>query len=170
MSVGWIINSAMLILAAATFYAHGITIPELPQAHNMMHPILGPAAALIFAIALLLAGIASSLTAGMAGATIMAGMFGEEYNLKDLHSRMGVILTFGLAFLIVLFIADPLKGLVDSQIVLSIQLPFTVFLLVFLTSSKKVMGKFVNPLFTKVFLLICAAVVTYLNIRLLLSL
>ncbi len=170
MSVGWIINSAMLILAAATFYAHGITVTELPQAHNMMHPILGPAAALIFAIALLLAGIASSLTAGMAGATIMAGMFGEEYNLKDLHSRLGVILTFGLAFVIVLFITDPLKGLIYSQIVLSIQLPFTVFLLVFLTSSKKVMGKFVNPLFTKGFLLICAAVVTYLNIRLLLSL
>ncbi|MHB8054083.1 MAG: Nramp family divalent metal transporter [Candidatus Aminicenantales bacterium] len=170
MGVGWIINSAMIILAAATFYARGITVTELPQAHDMMHPILGPAAALIFAIALLLAGIASSLTAGMAGATIMAGIFGEPYNLNDSHSRMGVALTFGLAYVIILFIADPLKGLISSQIVLSVQLPFTVFLLVFLTSSKKVMGKYANALFTKALLFICAAVVTYLNIRLLLTL
>ena len=79
-------------------------------------------------------------------------------------------MTFGLAFLVILFITDPLKGLIYSQMALSLQLPFTVVLLVTLTSAKKVMGPFANSLSTRIVLILCAAVVTYLNVRLLLSL
>ena len=93
MGIGWMINSAMIILAAAVFFAHGIEVTELEQAEELLRPLIGPAAGIIFAIALLFAGFASSATAGMAGASIFAGMFGESYDMKDFHTRLGLALT-----------------------------------------------------------------------------
>lgn len=60
MGIGWMINSAMIILAAAVFFAHGIEVTELEQAEELLRPLIGPAAGIIFAIALLFAGFASS--------------------------------------------------------------------------------------------------------------
>ena len=80
----------------------------------------------------------------MAAGSIFAGIFGESYHIKDSHSQVGVILSLGIALLLIFFIGDPFKGLLISQMVLSIQLPFTVFLQVGLTSSRKVMGQYVN--------------------------
>lgn len=60
------------------------------------------------------------------------------------HSRFGVALSLVAAFVVIIVISDPFKGLIYSQMALSIQLPFTVFLQVRLTSSEKVMGKFRN--------------------------
>ena len=94
MSIGWAINSAMILLAAATFFVHGVSVSELQQAQELLVPLLGENAAHIFAIALLFAGIASTTTAGMAGVTIFSGMFGESYDMKDIHSRVGLLLTF----------------------------------------------------------------------------
>ena len=64
MGIGWMINSAMIILAAAVFYAHGVGVTELEQAEELLKPLIGPAAGTIFALALLFAGFASSATAG----------------------------------------------------------------------------------------------------------
>jgi manganese transport protein len=169
MLVGWAINSAMILMAAATFHKHGTPVGELQQAKEMLTPLLGSGAAIIFAVALLLAGIASTITSGMAGGSIFAGMYGEPLDLKDNHSRLGVYISFLTALLIIFFIDNPFLGLVYSQMILSIQLPFTIFLQVYLTSSKKVMGKYANPIQTKIMLLTIAAVVSYLNIKLLLS-
>jgi len=166
MFVGWMINSAMILVTASAFYSQGITVNELPQAQATLKPILGSAAALVFALALLFAGLASSITAAMAGGCIFAGMFREPVNLSDSHSRAGMILTLSGAFLIIFFIRDPFQGLIWSQIILSIQLPWTIFSLIFLTFSAKVMGQFVSSLGEKIFLGIIAVIVSFLNIML----
>ncbi len=169
MIIGWAINSAMILLAAAAFFAANTQVTELEQAQNLLTPLVGKAASLIFAIALLLAGVASSLTAGMAGGAIFAGIFKEPYNIRDIHTKVGVGITLFVAYAIILVLPNAFQGLIASQIVLSIQLPFTILLLVYLTSSKKVMGKWVNPKSTVVLLSVIAAVVIGLNIMLLMD-
>lgn len=166
MIVGWVINSAIIIMAVATFHGSSTIVTDLPQAGELLKPLLGNLAAIVFACALLLSGLASSVTAGMAGGSIFAGMFGEAYDIKDRHSRMGLVLTYGIALVTILFISNPFKGLVWSQVMLSIQLPVTVFLLIGLTSSKKVMGEYANRPWPRLLLFTIAAIVTCLNILL----
>ncbi len=170
MIVGWAINSAMIILAAATFFTHHQKVDELQQAKRLLEPLLGSNASVVFAIALLFAGISSTITSGMAGGSIVSGMFREPYDMKDNHSRIGVLVSLIGALVIIFFITDPFRGLILSQVFLSIQLPFTIMIQIYLTSSKKVMGKYANSRFLIWLLSIIAAIVTYLNIRLLFSL
>ena len=59
------INSAMILLAAATFFKSGIQVEELQQAKSLLEPLLGSNAAIVFALALLMAGISSTITSGM---------------------------------------------------------------------------------------------------------
>ena len=169
MLVGWAINSAMILLAAATFFVSRTPVSELQQADSLLRPLLGSHATVVFAVALLLAGIASTITSGMAAGTIFAGMFREPYDRKDPHSRFGVALSLVAAFVVIIVISDPFKGLIYSQMALSIQLPFTVFLQVRLTSSEKVMGKFRNSRSTKWLLSAIGALVTWLNVMLFVS-
>lgn len=169
MVIGWAINSAMILLAASTFFVSDTPVSELQQADSLLQPLLGSNATIIFAVALLFAGIASTITSGMAAGSIFAGMFKEPYDIKDTHSRTGVILSLIVAFLIIILISDPFKGLIYSQMALSIQLPITVFTQVYLTSSEKVMGKFRNSTFTKYLLYTIGIVVTVLNLMLLWS-
>jgi manganese transport protein len=166
MGVGWAINSAMILVAATTFFRNNIAVSELDQAQAMLKPLLGNSSALVFALALLFAGISSSVTAGMAGGSIFAGIFKESYDIKDRHSKLGVGITLVLATLMIQFINDPFKGLIYSQMLLSIQLPITIFMQIYLTSSKKVMGTHTNSLVDKIFLWITALVVLALNIML----
>ena len=167
MTIGWAINSAMIVLAAATFFKNGVQVDELAQAQSLLDPLLGGAAGVVFAVALLLAGVSSTVTSGMAAGSIFAGFFGEAYNIKDTHSRLGVLLSLGIALLIIFFIEDPFYGLIISQMVLSVQLPITVFLQVSLTSSRRVMGQYVNSRFTTMILYGVAGLVTVLNLMLL---
>jgi manganese transport protein len=169
MIVGWAINSAMILLAAATFFSSGTKVTELQQANQLLGPLLGNHAVVVFAIALLFAGVASTITSGMAAGSIFAGIFKEPYDIKDNHSRLGVALSLVIAFFIILLISNPFQGLIISQMVLSIQLPFTIFLQVRLTSSGKVMGKYKNTLFNKMLLYTLGGIVTVLNIMLFVS-
>lgn len=169
MIVGFAINSAIILLAAATFFHNGVHVSQLDQAQSILTPLLGGSAGHVFAAALLFAGIASTVTSGMAGGTIFAGLYGEPFDIKDNHSRLGVLLSLGLALVIILFISNPYQGLIISQMVLSIQLPFTIFLQIYLTSSKKVMGKYANSSTTTAILLFIGFIVTFLNIRLFVS-
>ncbi len=169
MIVGWAINSAMILLAAATFFQNHTPVEELQQAKSLLDPLLGSQAGIVFALALLMAGISSTVTSGMAAGSIFAGIFGESYHIKDIHSRVGVVLSLGIALGIIFFIDNPFRGLIFSQMVLSIQLPFTVFLQVGLTSSKRVMGKYANSRWSTFVLYTIAAVVSVLNVMLLFS-
>lgn len=169
MFIGWAINSAMILLAAATFFKKGILVDDLQQAKSLLDPLLGSNAGVVFALALLFAGVSSTMTSGIAAGSIFAGMYNEPYNIKDIHSRMGIIISLGVALLIIFAIDNPFMGLIISQAILSMQLPVTVFLQVRLTSSEKVMGKYANRPFTKWILYTIAAIVTFLNVLLLIS-
>jgi len=170
MIIGWAINSAMILLAAATFFSKGLKVNELQQAKSLLEPLLGSNATVVFALALLFAGVASSITSGMAGGSIVSGMLKEPYDVKDNHSRVGILISLIGALIIIFFIGDPFKGLILSQVFLSIQLPFTIAIQVYLTSSKKVMGKYANSRFLIGLLLAIGSIVTFLNFKLLIDL
>jgi manganese transport protein len=170
MGVGWMINSAIIVVAAATFFAARTPVSDLAQAGEMLRPLLGSASSTVFALALLFAGLSSSVTAGMAGGSIVAGMFGEPYDIGDWHSRIGVGVTIAGALLAVLLVGDPFRALVYSQMALAVQLPWTIFTQIALTSSKKVMGPYANSRLDNALLGIVAAAVAGLNVLLLASL
>jgi manganese transport protein len=157
-------------MAAATFFAMKTPVDDLAQAKAMLAPLLGGASGAVFALALLFSGVASSVTSGMAGGSIFAGLYGEPLNFKDSHSRLGVYISLLGALLLILFITDPFKALIYSQMALSVQLPFTIFLQVYLTSSKKVMGRHANGWWTKTLLLAIGLAVSWFNFKLLVSL
>ncbi|MEG0815179.1 MAG: Nramp family divalent metal transporter [Mucinivorans sp.] len=169
MGIGWAINSAMIILAAVVFLQNDVKVFELQQAKNMLTPLLGSGAAIIFAVALLLAGIASSITSAMAGSSIFAGIFGEPFNIRDIHSKLGAAISIGLGVVIIFLIGDPFRGLILSQMFLSIQLPITIFSQVWLTSQGRVMGKFKNSIPSTILLVGLGLIVTALNVYLLIS-
>ena len=165
MIIGWAINSAMILMAAATLYqGNGHSIDDIHLAGSMLTPLLGNAASIIFALALLLAGISSSITAGMAGGTIFSGIFNHSYDIHHKDTKRGVLITMVPAVLIILLIKSPFDGLIYSQMFLAIQLPITIFTQIYLTSSKKVMGKYANSKRLKIILFTIALIVTFLNI------
>lgn len=168
MGIGFIINAAM-ILVATTFFINGIQVTELEQAQTMLGPLVGNLASVIFAIALLFAGLSSSVTAGMAGGSIFSGLFGEEYNIDNKHSRFGVLITIITALIIIFFINNTFNGLLYSQMLLSVQLPITIFTLMYLTSSKRVMGKYKNTTSENIVLWSVGIIVSILNVALLVS-
>lgn len=170
MIIGWAINSAMILVAAATFFQLGAEVSELEEAAAMLRPLLGNAAAVVFALALLFSGISSSVTAGMAGGTIYAGMFGEPYDVGKNQTRIGIFITLVVATAIIFMLDNPFKGLVISQMLLSIQLPWTIFLQIRLTSSTVIMGKYANRRGTAMVLWTVGLIVAGLNMMLLWSL
>jgi len=170
MIIGWAINSAMILLAAATFFKTKTPVSELQQANELLSPLLGIHASIVFAVALLFAGVASTITSGMAAGSIFAGMYKEPYDIKDNHTRLGIAISMIIAFIIILLISNPFQGLLISQMVLSIQLPFTIFFQVYLTSSEKVMGKYKNSKLSMILLNMLGVIVAILNIALFISL
>ena len=77
----------MIILAASAFFSKNIQVEELSQAQDLLTPLVGNSAGVIFAVALLFAGISSTITSGIAGASVFAGFFGEAYSPKDFIER-----------------------------------------------------------------------------------
>lgn len=168
MIIGFIINSAM-VLVSITFFRNNISVTELEQAQELLKPLLGNSAAIVFAVALLFAGIASCVTAGMAGGSIFAGLFKKSYDINDRHTKIGLLITVISALIIIFFVSNPFKGLLYSQMLLSVQLPITIFTQIYLTSSKKVMGDYKNTLVENIMLWTIGAIVTALNVMLLVS-
>lgn len=169
MGIGWAINSAMVILAAAVFWRAGASVTDLAQAADMLAPMLGPVARTVFALALLLAGVSSSVTAGMAAGTISAGLAGEPYDVRDRHSSAGITAAFAAGLVAIFAVRDSFQGLVWSQALLSLQLPITVIVQIWLTSSREVMGRYANGPVLKAALVLIAVVVIVLNAALLLG-
>lgn len=167
MSAGWAINSAMIIMAAAVFFANGIKVTELPQVTETLKPIFGSLSATVFALGLVFAGFSSSITAAMAGGSVFAGIYKEPFDMADNHSRLGVLITLIGGVLSILLLKNPFNGILWSQIILSLQLPFTIFPLITLTSSKEVMGEYANHRYGKIVLWVVGLIVIGLNMALL---
>jgi manganese transport protein len=167
MGVGWAINSAMILLAAATFFQQRIPVTSLEEAQATLRPLLGPAAGVVFALALLCAGLASTITAGMAGASIWTGIFGRTFDIRERESRQGILVALVPALVATCFVRDTFKALIWSQVLLSVQLPFTIVLQIHLTSSRRVMGAYANSALGRILLWLVAGVVILLNLLLL---
>jgi manganese transport protein len=169
MTLGWVVNSAMIIVAAAVFSKNNMVITSIEQASATLKPLAGPLAGLLFAIALVFAGVGSSITSSMAAANVITGFLGKPEDPRTLLYRLSVFITAIPSFIIILLGMDTFKILIFSQVVLSIQLPFTLLPLLILCRSRKVMGGFRSGTGEFVAAVILSAIVIALNIYLLYS-
>jgi manganese transport protein len=158
-----LINMAMLIMAASTFFNAGLTeIGTIQEAHRTLEPLLGSAASWIFAISLLASGLSSSSVGTMAGQVIMQGFL--HVHIPAWIRRLVTMLPS----LIVIFIGlDPTRTLVISQVVLSFGLPFAIIPLIMFTSRPDIMGGLVNRRITNIAASLAAALIIALNLFLL---
>jgi len=166
----WMVNSAILIMASAAFHEQGLLITDIDEAYKTLGPLLGSAAALTFAIALLASGIASSTTGTLAGQIVFEAFF-KKRPVNILKIRVYIRLaTMIPAAIAILLSASPLSLLVLSQVVLSLQLPFAVIPLVMLTSDPALMGELVNTTSMKTVAWGATILIVVLNLWLLLML
>ncbi len=172
LSLALFINSAILIVAAATFHFSGNqNVAEIQDAYKLLSPLLGvSAASAIFGIALLASGQSSTLTATLAGQIVMEGFlqFRLPSWLRRLVTRLLAIIP-ALITIIVFGEHSTSRLIVLSQVILSLQLPFAVIPLVIFTSNRRLMGEFVNPLWLKSLAWIVAIIIVGLNVWLLLQ-
>jgi manganese transport protein len=163
MAIAGLINAAMLVMAASTFFRtghHGIG--SLEGAHTTLTPLLGSAASALFAIALLFSGLSSSAVGTLAGQVVMQGFIRRR--IPVLTRRLVTMLP---AFAVIGAGADPSRTLVISQVVLSFGIPFALVPLVVFTSKRSLMGVLVNRPATRAAAIAVAAVIVTLNVFLL---
>ncbi|HWI70716.1 MAG TPA: Nramp family divalent metal transporter, partial [Baekduia sp.] len=164
MTLAGLINMSMLIIAASLFFGNGPEVDTIEKAHAGFKDLVGPSAAIAFALALLASGFASSSVGTYAGQVVMQGFIARTVPLA---ARRAVTMT---PALIVLAIGvDPTKALVISQVVLSFGIPFALIPLVLLTRRKDIMGALVNRRVTTVVASIVALIISALNVFLLLD-
>jgi manganese transport protein len=167
-----LVNAAILIVSAATFYRNGRhDIAEIQDAHKLLSPLLGAKLASgIFAIALLASGQNSTLTGTLAGQIVMEGFVNLRLRpwLRRLVTRLIAIIP-AVAVTAVAGESGTARLLILSQVVLSMQLSFAVFPLVMFTGDRLKMGEFVNPSWLKLLSWIVAITIAALNIWLLLQ-
>lgn len=163
MVVAGMVNAAMLIMAASTFFRQGMTtVGTIEEAHRTLLPLLGPAASWVFAISLLAAGLSSSAVGTMAGQVIMQGFLHRHIPiwLRRLVTIVPSLIVIGSG-------ADPTRVLVLSQVLLSFGLPFAVVPLLMFTSRADIMGVLVNRRSTTLLLGVVVTVIVALNLFLL---
>jgi manganese transport protein len=163
-----LVNGAILVLAASIFFKQNIVVNEIAQAHQLLTPLMGTAAAsAAFAIALLASGQASTITGTMAGQIVMEGFLNFRMRpwLRRLMTRSIAIIPAA----ITVYLSGEqgtYRLLILSQVILSMQLPFAVIPLVHFTSDKARMGKFANSLWVRVLAWTAAAIIVGLNLKL----
>ncbi len=163
MTLASLINIAMLIMAAATFFTAGATnVGTIEQAHLTLTPLLGQAASAVFAIALLAAGLSSASVGTMAGQVIMQGFL-----LHKIPVLLRRVVTIVPSLVVIAMGLDPTRTLVLSQVVLSFGLPFAVIPLVIFTSRRDIMGVLTNGKITTVLACGASLVIVCLNLYLL---
>jgi manganese transport protein len=154
-----VVNGGMLVMAAITFHQHGqTTLSDLGAAYATLNPLLGHAAATIFAISLLASGLSSSTVGTMAGQVIMQGFVGFQIPLWLRRA-----LTMAPSFLVIGLGLPTATALVLSQVVLSVVLAFAVVPLIWFTSRRAIMGVLVNRPITTVIGWCVAALIVVLN-------
>lgn len=169
MIMGWIVNSAMIIVAAAVFARHGIVVDSIEQASETLKPLAGPLAGFLFALALVFAGVGSSVTSSMAEVNVITGFLGKPEDPRTFLYKISVFITAIPSFIIIMCGMDTFRILIFSQVVLSIQLPFTLIPLLILCRKRGIMASFRSD--TKEFsaAILISAIVIALNLYLLYS-
>jgi manganese transport protein len=163
MGLAGLINAAMLMMAAATFFNQGLThIGTIEEAHRTLEPLLGPAASWVFAISLLASGLSSSSVGTMSGQVIMQGFLH-----RHIPPWLRRLVTMAPSLTVIFIGLDPTRTLVISQVVLSFGLPFAIIPLILFTRRRDVMGVLVNRRATTVLAGIVATLIVALNLYLL---
>jgi manganese transport protein len=168
LNAAFLVNAAILIMAAADFYTRGILVTEIQQAHSLLDGLLGTRlASIAFAVALLASGQSSTITGTLSGQIVMEGFL----NLR-MRPWLRRIVTRGIALVpaVVVIAASGDSGLyhllILSQVVLSLQLPFATIPLIHFTSDARKMGIFANRTWVKIVAWAIAAVIVALNLKL----
>ncbi len=167
--LGLLVNGAMIIVAARVFHGNGMVITSIEEASKTLVPLAGPLAGFFFAIALVFSGVGSSITSSMAEVNVITGFLGKPEDPKTLLYRVATFITAIPSFLIILIGMDTYKILIFSQVILSIQLPFTLIPLLYLCRKKEIMGAFRSNLFEFIAMIGISTVVIMLNAYLLYS-
>jgi manganese transport protein len=162
------VNAAILVVAAAVFYRHGVIVTEIQQAYQLLSPLVGTVlASLLFAIALISSGQSSTVTGTLAGQIVMEGFM--HFKIRPVLRR----LVTRLLAIIPAVIVISLKGndgsydlLILSQVILSLQLPFAVIPLIKFTGDRTMMGVFASKSWVKTLAWVSAAVIVALNAKL----
>jgi len=170
LTIALLVNAAILIVSAATFYRAGRhDVAEIQDAYKLMSPLLGVTAASgIFALALLASGQNSTLTGTLAGQIVMEGFLKMRARpwLRRLITRLVAIVP-AVIVTVVAGESGTARLLIFSQVVLSMQLSFAVVPLVMFTGDRKLMGEFVNPAWLKSLAWLTAVAIALLNLWLL---
>ena len=161
MNGAWLINSAMIVMSAVAF-AHSGRAPSIEEAYQTLGPLLGPASATLFAVALLCSGLSSSTVGVMAGQVIIEGFLDIKFSIF-----LRRLITIIPALVVIAIGLNPLKILILSQVVLSFTLPFALIPLLVLTSRPSVMGLFSSARRTRAAGWVAVAVILVLNVVLL---
>lgn len=169
MLLGWVVNSAMIIVAAAVFFRHHVVVEDIEQASATLRPLAGPLAGLLFAVALVFSGVGSSVTSSMAEVNVITGFLGKPEDPRTLLYRISVFVTAIPSFVIIVLAMDTFRILVFSQVVLSIQLPFTLIPLLILCRDRNLMGIFRSSRLEFTAAVAISGVVIVLNMYLLYS-
>ena len=144
LGIAGVINVAMLVVAASVFHATGHSdVATIGQAYETLTPLLGPFAAIVFAIALLASGLSSSAVGTMSGQVIMQGFV--RFSIPVWVRR---VVTMVPSFIVIGFNENPQTVLVFTQVILSFVLPFALVPLAMLTARKDIMGALVNSRLT----------------------
>ena len=162
MNGAWLINSAMIVMAAVALARSGLEAPSIQDAYRTLGPLLGPAAATVFAVALLCSGLSSSTVGVMAGQVIIEGFLDVKFPifLRRLITIIPAIAVIALGL-------DPLRILILSQVVLSFTLPAALIPLLLLTSRRSVMETFASATRTRVAGWAVVSIIIALNVILL---
>jgi manganese transport protein len=158
MNGAWIINSAMVIMAAVVLFRGPSVSPTIQDAFHTLGPLLGRGAAVVFAVALLCSGLSSSTVGVMAGQVIIEGFLKIRFPI--FLRRMITVIP---ALIVIAIGLDPLKILIGSQVLLSFTLPAALIPLLLLTNRKSVMGEFVSQRRTRIAGWVTATVIVVLN-------
>lgn len=167
--IALLVNASILILAATAFYKTGRhDVVELGEAHALLAPLVGAAAPVLFAVALIACGLNSTVTATLAGQIVMEGFIALRVPpwLRRLVTRLVAIIPAA-AVTILMGEKETGKLLILSQVILSLQLPFAVIPLVIFTASREKMGALVAPRWLSAAATLVAGLIVTLNVKLL---
>jgi manganese transport protein len=159
MGLAGLVNMSMLVIAASLFHGTSLHVDTIQQAHAGFGDLVGPEAALAFALALLASGLASSSVGTYAGQVVMQGFIRRRIPLvvRRLVTMLPALAVLGAGL-------DPTRSLVISQVVLSFGIPFALVPLVLLTRRRDVMGPLVNARVTTAVAAVVAALIVSLNV------
>jgi len=162
MIIAGVVNASMLIVAAALFFKNGLQVQDLDVAYNQFGELIDPFSAILFGVALLASGLASSSVGTMSGDIIMQGYIKRQI---PLYLRRAITIIPPLV--IIAIGVNPTTALVMSQIILSFGIPFALIPLIIFTSNKNIMGDLVNHKLTSIVAWVIASIIIVLNLFLL---